>query len=135
MSLKRTTKLGKITINNSVISKEVIRAATLVNDKVYLATPKGKLLGKPARVGTSELASNIYVREEDGKFCLTVYIIMNFGSSIKNATDTMLDKLEADLIPMFADQQAVLTVKIVGVKSKAIAPRDIEVTREYEASR
>ncbi len=135
MSLSKKTNLGKITINGTVLSKEVLRATALVNDKVFLATSRGKLIGKPMKVGSSELAGNIDVYEKDDKFYLTVYIIMNFGASIKNATETVLDALEKEMKLMFAGQDGVITIKIVGVKSKAIAPRDIEVTREYEASR
>ena len=135
MSLTKRTNLGIITINPSVISREVIHAAMPVNEKMFFATEKGKLLGTPKKIGSGELASNIKLEEKQGKTSLTVYIIMNFGSSIKNTTDVIFENLENSFKPMFPSLDGIITIKIVGVKSKNIAPRDIEVTREYEASR
>ena len=135
MSLTKTTNLGTITINTNVISREILAATAKVNEKLFLSTEKHKILGTPKKVGSGELSSNIYVKEEDGLFSLTFYIVMNFGSSIKNTTEIVLDALETSFKAMFPRQDGVITIKIVGVKSKNIAPRDIEVTREYEASR
>ena len=55
MSLRRTTNLGTIIINTSIISKEVIKVSTKVNESIFFATEKGKLLGSPKKVGSSEL--------------------------------------------------------------------------------
>ncbi len=135
MSLTKTTNLGTIAINTNVISKEILNASTKVSEKLFLATEKCKLLGSPKKVGLGELSSNIFVEENEGKFCLTFYVIMNFGASIKNTTEIVLDALEESFKTMFPGQAGVITIKIVGVKSKNIAPRDIEVIREYEAFR
>ena len=135
MSLRRTTNLGTIIINTSIISKEVIKASTKVNESIFFATEKGKLLGSPKKVGSSELSANILVDEKEGHFNLTLYIIMNFGSSIKKVTESILDDLEESFKLMFPSQPGKITIKIVGVKSKKIAARDIEVIREYEATR
>ena len=135
MSLRRTTNLGTIIINTSIISKEVIKASTKVNESIFFATEKGKLLGSPKKVGSSELSANILVDEKEGRFNLTLYIIMNFGSSIKKVTESILNDLEESFKQMFPSQPGKITIKIVGVKSKKIAARDIEVIREYEATR
>lgn len=135
MSLRRTTNLGTIIINTSIISKEVIKASTKVNENIFFATEKGKLLGSPKKVGSSELSANILVDEKEGRFNLTLYIIMNFGSSIKKVTESILNDLEESFKQMFPSQPGKITIKIVGVKSKKIAARDIEVIREYEATR
>lgn len=135
MSLTKVTDLGTITINPSVISKEIINAATAVNEKLFFATEKGKLLGAPKKVGLGELASNIKVGQDGEKMFVTFYVIMNFGASIKNSTDILLDSLQNSIKSMFPKQDNLITIKIVGVKSKNIAPRDIEVSREYETSR
>ena len=47
----------------------------------------------------------------------------------------VLDALEETFKSMFPSKAGKITIKIVGVKSKNIAPRDIEVVREYEATR
>lgn len=135
MSLSKTTNLGRIIINPSVISREVRAAATPVKEKMFFATEKGKLVASPAKISSGELASNLHIEDTGEKINMTFYIIMSFGSSIKNVTETIFDGLEKSLKTMFPSRDGVITIKIVGVKSKNIAPRDIEVTREYEASR
>lgn len=135
MSLSKTNNLGTISINSSVISREILMTAVKVNEKLFLATEKCKILGQPKKVGPGELAANLNIEEVDGKVNLTFYVIMNFGASIKNATETILNDLEGTFKSMFPSQGGKIIIKIVGVKSKNIAPRDIEVIREYEASR
>lgn len=135
MSLSRETQLGKITINDNVIAKSILKATAGVANKLYLSTEKGKILGSPLRVGTSELAGNIVIEEIDERYEITFYVIISFGSSIKNVTETVLNTLQEEMQSMFPNQGGVLRIKIVGVKSKNVAERDIEVKREYEASR
>ncbi len=135
MSLRRKTDLGTIILNTSVISREILSATAKVNDSLFLATEKCKVLGSPKKVGSGELSGNIEISETEGKFNLTFYVVMNFGSSIKSVTENVLDSLEESFKSMFPSQGGQITIKIVGVKSKKIAPRDIEVTREYEATR
>ena len=134
MPLSRTTTLGRILINPSVISREVRAAATPVKEKVFFATDKGKLIAGPQKISSTELASNMIFKETDEKIDLTFYIIMSFGSSIKNITETIFDGIEQSFRSLFPTKGGTITIKIVGVKSKKIAPRDIEVIREYEAS-
>lgn len=135
MPLTKVTNLGRIIINPSVISKEILNSATVVNEKLFFATEKGKVIGAPKKVGLGELSANVKINQLDGKILVTMYIVMNFGASIKAATDTILNNLEKSINSMFPDQNVIVTIKIVGVKSKNIAPRDIEVSREYESSR
>lgn len=132
MSLSRTTKLGKITINNSVISKEIIKAASKVDDKVFLSNDRGKLLGNPKRVGTGEFGNNILIEEKEESIHVLFYIVIKFGASIGNCTKVILDELEQSLKTLFPNQNGIITINIIGVKSKNIAPRDIEVKRKYE---
>ena len=54
---------------------------------------------------------------------------------MKKVTESILNDLEESFKQMFPSQPGKITIKIVGVKSKKIAARDIEVIREYEATR
>ena len=134
MAFSKTTALGKIIINPSVVSREVRAAATPVKEKLFFATEKGKLIAAPQKINSTDLASNMIFEETDEKIHLTFYIIMSFGSSIKNVTETVFDGIEQSFRTLFPTKGGAITIKIVGVKSKKIAPRDIEVIREYEAS-
>lgn len=79
-----------------------------------------------------ELADNLVVCEEqDGSIFLEWYIIMSFGASIHRATKLMLDYAEKELKSMFPGQPGRAVVRIVGVKSRLIAVRDLEVERKW----
>ena len=60
------------------------------------------------------------------------YTVIIFGSSIKSVTETVLDELQNKMQTMFPEYGGELILKIVGVKSKNVAERNIEVKREYE---
>lgn len=135
MSFIRETGLGTLAINDNVIAKAILRSTAPVNSKLFLSTEKGKIIGSPLRVSGSELSSNVLIGEEEGRYYVTFYVVTRFGASIKNVTETVLDLLQKELNAMFPGQGGCLTMKIVGVKSKNVAERNIEVKREYEASR
>ena len=59
----------------------------------------------------------------------------NVTSSIKNVTENVLDLVQEEMQQFFPTQGGEIILHIVGVKSKQIAERDIEVKREYEAAR
>ena len=135
MALTKTTSLGTITINPSVLAREVRTAAVPVKEKMFFATSRGKLLAGPQKISSADLSANMTIEETDENINLTFYIIMSFGSSIKNVTETILDGIEKSFKTLFPTKGGNITIKIVGVKSKKIAPRNIEVVREYEATR
>jgi len=81
----------------------------------------------PASARTFEEDKDIYK--------IIFYAVISFGSSIKNVTEEVLDQLQSQMQTMFPEYGGCLTLKIVGVKSKHVAERDIEVKREYEPAR
>ena len=135
MALTKKTSLGTITINPSVIAREVREAATPVKEKMFFATDKGKLVAPPMKISSADLSSNMIVEETGDSINVTVHIIMSFGSSIKTVTETIFNGIENSMRTLFPQKCGNIKIKIVGVKSKKIAPRDIEVVRKYEASR
>ena len=135
MTLTRETGLGRVTINDNVIAKALIRACTKAGNRLYLATDKGKILGEPSKTGTGDLAGNFIIDEEGDSYRMVFYVVLNFGASIKKVTDTVLDALCREMQSMFPHQKGIFTMVITGVKSKNIAPRNIEVTRIYEPAR
>ena len=133
MSLERSTQYGKIKINDTIFAKAVLSAVSKAGGRVLCASERGKILGGiDQKVSTGELASNIFIRETSESYCLNFYVIMSFGASIKDNCKAVLDSLEKQLKTMLPDKAGRITLKIVGVKSKKIAERNIEIVREYE---
>ena len=75
---------------------------------------------------------NIIISEDAKHYLLKFFVIMSFGASIKKNCTEVLDNLEKQIRTMFPDKGCKIILKIVGVKSKNIAKRNIEIVREYE---
>ena len=132
MSLERSTQYGKIKINDTIFAKAVLSAVAKTGGKVLCASERGKILGGiDQKVSTGELTSNIFIRETAEGYCLKFFVIMSFGASIKENCTAVLDSLEQQMKIMLPDKQGQIILKIVGVKSKKIAERNIEIVREY----
>ena len=132
MSLERSTQYGKIKLNDTIFAKAVLSAVAKTGGKVLCSSERGKILGGiDQKVSTGELASNIFIRETAEGYCLKFFVIMSFGASIKENCTAVLDSLEQQMKIMLPDKQGQIILKIVGVKSKKIAERNIEIVREY----
>ena len=132
MTLERFNERGTIRIHNNIFGNLVSDALRQTEGKAFAASEKGKLLGTMGgRPGDGEIGDNLSIREEEGKLYLECYIITRFGSSIKLVTKKMLDFLENQLRQMFPEHSGRVTIKVVGVKSRHIAERDVEVFREW----
>ena len=133
MSLERSTQYGKIKLNDTIFAKAVLSAVAKTGGKVLCASERGKILGGiDQKVSTGEISSNIFIRETAEGYYLKFFVIMSFGASIKENCTVVLDSLEKQMKTMLPDKQGQIVLKIVGVKSKKIAERNIEIVREYE---
>lgn len=135
MTLSKKTRLGVVTVNDNVIAKIILRAAQKAEGKFFLSSERGRILGVASRVGVGDVIGNFQIEEKDDKYFLKFSGIIRFGSSIKNVTETVLDSAEEEMKQSFPSRGGEITLHIVGVKSKQVAERDIEVKREYEAAR
>ena len=132
MSLERSTQYGKIKLNDTIFAKAVLSAVAKTGGKVLCSSERGKILGGiDQKVSTGELASNIFIRETAESYYVKFFVIMSFGASIKENCTAVLDSLEQQMKIMLPDKQGQIILKIVGVKSKKIAERNIEIVREY----
>lgn len=132
MSLERTTQYGKIRLNDTIFAKAVLSSIAGTGGKVLCASEKGKILGGiDQKVSTGELASNIFIKETEDGYCLEFFVIMSFGASIKENCTAILNSLEKQMKTMMPDKGGRIVLRIVGVKSKKIASRNIEIVREY----
>ena len=132
MMLEKNNELGTIRIHNNIFGGLVYDALRETEGRALAASDKGKLLGSMGGwPSDGEIADNILLRQEDKKIYLECYIIMRFGSSIKLVTKRVMDSLEVRLRQMFPDYAGQIKIKVVGVKSKQIAERDVEVSRQW----
>ena len=133
MSFERTAPFGAIKINDNIFARMILDAVALTDGKVLCATEKGKYPGGlDQRVSVGELLPHIRIQEDESEYMLEFFIIMSFGASIRENCIIVLDYIENQMKSMFPDKNGHIRMRIVGVKSKRIAPRNIQITRKYE---
>ena len=114
MSLERSTQYGNIKLNDTIFARAVLSAVVRTGGKVICASEKGKVLGGiDQKVSTGELASNIIVRETADGYYLKFFVIMSFGSSIKENCTAILDSLEKQMKTLVPDKAGQIVIKIV----------------------
>ena len=135
MTLNERTSLGLITVNDNVIAKIILRAAEKAEGRLLLSSEKGRVLGVASRVGVGDVLGNFSIRAEEGRYILRFSGVILFGSSIRWVSETVLDAVAEEMKSFFPQYGGEVILHIVGIKSRQIAMRDIEVKREYEAAR
>ncbi len=136
MSLEKIEPSGTIKLNDAVFAKLVIKAVARIGSRAFLASEKGKILsGNNQKISTGDLIPHIKIREEEEGICLEFYIVTQFGASISQLSQEILDYLVGELRIMFPDGKGQVILHIVGVKSKKQAERNIRIVREYEPAR
>lgn len=135
MTLSKETKLGTITVSNVLFAQVIAESfvAESLKDKVWPATKKGRQIGNDAKFSLSEFAGHIDVcASEDGNSIdLEFSIIIKFGTSIRNLTDTMADYIADTIYEKQGKKPHQIKIKVAGVKSKQIARRNLEVVKRY----
>ena len=131
--MERINEKGTIKINKHIFGKIAFDAVGLTEGKAFSASEKGKQLTGigGSRPAPGEISDNMLIREEEGMLYVEMYLIMSFGASIQKNTELILDHMEQELKICFPQQPGKILLKVVGVKSRQIAPRDIEVERTW----
>ena len=133
MTIERKNNLGTIKLDDYIFAQII---QTSLSKSAFHASEKGKLLGSQGvKSSIGEISSNIRIREEADKYVIEFYVITLFGASIRETTNEILDYIEYEMKGLFPGKGGRLILRIVGIKSKRIAPRNIKVVREYESER
>lgn len=136
MTISRTTELGKITISDLIFAQIIEKSFKLddCKDKVWPATLKGRQIGNEQKFNLSDFSHEIEVESsaDGGNFILTFNVIIRFGSSIKLITNAMSDYIAETVLHRHGKRPEMIKIRVVGVKSKQTAKRNVEVIRRYE---
>ena len=136
MAIERKNDLGTIKLDDYIFAQLIQTSLSKSGGKAFHASEKGKLLGNQGiKSGIGEISSNIKIREEKDKYIIEFYVITLFGASIRETTNEILDYIEYEMKGLFPEKGGRLILRIVGIKSRRIAPRNIKVVREYESER
>lgn len=112
------TKMGKIHFSQNIMNRIVVKAIEECHGKVLLQNYKGGI-----NAGNVE-----FIRYDEG-YELKVYIVIKFGTSIRNMTSQIIDSIYENTEKILGEKPQKVTVMVTGVISRNIARRNIEVSR------
>lgn len=135
MTLAKETNLGTITISNLLFAQLIAECFKLESckNKVWPATKKGRQIGTDMKFNLSDFASAIEVEEtgEDGCMDITFSVIIKFGTSIGAVCEALANGLADNVQQKHGKRPNQIKIHVVGVKSKQIAKRNLEVIKNY----
>lgn len=127
MFYSKRTSLGRVRYDKLIIGNIVKHVLCDYGRNVIPSGPKGRVVRGASKPDSDDL-SFIDARTKGGKVDLTLYIVIRFGTSIKNAIEMIGQSLRKEIESMTGMPVGRLSIIITGVLSKNIAKRHIEVT-------
>lgn len=132
--LEMETKYGKISFSQNIISRIVIEAVENSQGKADILNYKGKYMNVVPGIASKmniydEEAGGIEITDTENGFQIRVYIVVKFGTSIKEVTGDIIDFIYKKTEEMTGQRPAKVTVVVTGTISRNIARRHIEVSR------
>lgn len=125
--MERTNDLGTIKISNNIFSNIILQAMNLVDGRAFLSSDQGKVLGgMDKRVSVGTLSSKITVEELENEYEISFNIIMEFGYSIKDTTDAILNYITDGIRKLKPDKPVIIKLRVNGVHAKRTAKRNLE---------
>lgn len=128
------SKLGEIHFSNNIIYRIVSEAIAEYGGKVEILNYKGKYMNMVPGIASkmniiNEEAGSIQVREDKDGPVITVYVVIHFGTSIKKATEKIIDNIYDLMERIMGVKPKTVRVIVTGTLSKNIVKRHIEVSR------
>lgn len=128
------TKYGNIRYSQNIINRIVVESIESCGGKAVILNYKGKYMnvvpGLASKINIyDEEAGGIEVINADDGIKIKVYIIVKFGTSIKQITAEIIDYIYEKTEAILGEKPKTVTVTVTGTVSKNIAKRHIEVSR------
>ena len=127
MLYSEQTKLGNIEIEARIISSIVRRSLLVIGDHIMLSGSSGRL-NKSAQKHASGDESFIEMEMAGEGIDIKIYIIHRFGKSIEKTAKDIDRQIRGDIAEYSGFHVAKLTIVFVGIKSRNLSKRHIEVT-------
>ncbi len=128
MFITRKETFGNIEIEKSFFVNLLKYSLKKYNNIVWPANKKGKIVDPIIMSDSLENYGN------DGELKIRVYLIYKFGVSIKETTSDFVDEFSKTIIQALGELPSEITVCIVGIKSKQIARRQINIKHKIRLS-
>ena len=129
MNITIQTDLGEISVEKNYFAQKILSVLMQVRwrGKFFLANYRSKRLSEENKPSLDAFADVLEVSEFDDGICLLIPLIAEFGMPLKSNTSDLIKDIFWEFGKMNTPIKKI-TVHIVGVKSKYVAPRNIKFT-------
>ena len=129
MLFKEETPLGYIEFDSRLIVSIARQSLHGLGDSIMLSGARGRLKNAAQKKG-SEDDSFIDIRVSKGRLDIQLYLILRFGKSIEKTAGQIDSALRRDIRALSGLEVGRLAVRFVGIVSKNLSKRNIEVTTD-----
>lgn len=129
MKLLSSSEYGAVKISKQVLDKLVLDELLKYEDVVFPCSQNGKPLKRSFFFGINELLSSIEVQETANGIYIVFYIIIKFGESINEISNTIFNSIERDFEMFSLTKPVEIKACIKGVQAEHLMKRDVQVVR------
>ena len=129
---KIENELGKLNIEKNAVGRIVSESISLYDGEVFLTNKKGKPLKLENSSGMLDHSPDMEIFVKDGVLNIEFYILLKFGTSIKETTGRIFDNISSDVNAILGIDNIKMKITVTGMyikDIKNIAKRSIEVLR------
>lgn len=129
MNITIQTDLGEISVEKNYFAQKILSVLMQVRwrGRFYPANYKSKLLVEENKPSLEAFSDVLEVSEINNGIYLSIPLIADFGMPLKSNTSDLIKDIFLEFGKMDMPIKKI-TVHIVGVKSKHVAPRNIKFT-------
>ena len=131
MLYKIETSVGGISINKNVIGRIVIQAVNNLKGSAKISNHRGRVAGLVKTMGGGDgVLNDIDISMSENGLDIRLYIVINFGTSIGNITNSLIDEIYEKTEEAVSIKPNSIAVIVTGIITKnQIMRRNIEVKR------
>jgi uncharacterized alkaline shock family protein YloU len=124
VSYHEENESGRIRIGRGVIESVSARVIDEFDGRVIVSDPKGRLKhgGTPRAEDEKGFAR---ARVRDGKLDIKLYLIVQFGASLRETAKTLVDRIRKEFPEQAGIDVGLLTLVFVGTLSEKLSKRNI----------
>ncbi|MDR1778805.1 MAG: Asp23/Gls24 family envelope stress response protein [Clostridiales Family XIII bacterium] len=127
------SKFGKIAYDKEIIASIVRRELQGREGRILFSDPRGRVRKNALRETSDDAAFlDVELREDAGQMDITVYLVIYFGTSIKEMAAEITECLRRDVPLVTGFTVGRVSVVVTGVMAKSLVRRRTEVVSYAE---
>lgn len=121
------TERGKVNIARLVLRKITREVISRFSEVVYIANEKGQSTSLLNMMSENKEVNFIQIKKAEDKIVIKINVVLKFGVSISNTSKKIIAETKKEIFNLTGIEIDSVIVNIIGLKSKNIVKRDIQI--------